>query len=111
MEENPKNKRQNPFWSKAHNSFSKYAVIATALFIIFITFISNDNLIRWFKARSEWREQEETKAWLKKDNAAKQEFYDNITNQPDTLEAFARGKGYAVPGDDVYQIDESRLGK
>lgn len=107
MEENPKNKRQNPFWSSAHNSFSKYAIIAFAVFVVFITCISNDNLIRWFRARSVLREQERTISALKKENAVKQARIDALTSSLDSLESHARELyQYATPGDDVYLIDD-----
>jgi len=106
MEENPKNKRQNPLWSSAHNSFSKYAIIAFAVFVLFITFISNDNLIRWFRARSVLREQEQTKSRLQKTNAVKQARYDALTSDLDTLKAHARENfHFAEPDEDIYYTD------
>lgn len=107
MEENSQNRHHNPFWSSEHYSFSKYAVIAFAVFVLFMTFISNDNLIRWFKARAVLHEQEATKARLKEENAAKQARYDALTSCLDSLEAHAReAYQFAEPGDDVYLIDE-----
>lgn len=118
MEENqneaPRPKRQNPFWNSNHNSFSKYAVVATVFFLIFITFISSDNLVRWFRARSEYHEQERTKAELRKGNAEKQARLDAILGtggdslaRKAAVEKHARESAhFAKEGEEVWLIDE-----
>jgi len=92
---------------KDHNSFLKFALIAFACFVLFMTFISRDNLIRWFKARSVLREQEQIQRDLEAENAAKQAEYDALTSSIDSLAAHAREYyQFCEPGEDVYLIEE-----
>lgn len=107
--ENPasENKRHNPFWNSNHNSFSKYAVVATFLFLVFICFISRDNLLRWYKARRELRGQETEKAVLRAENEQMEQYCSGILSSKDSLERHARETAFFTEsGDDVWLIDE-----
>ena len=90
-----------------HHNFTRYALIAGAVFLVFITFISRDNLLRWFKANREYNRQEETKAALRHENEVLQHRYDAIVASKDSLERHARETALFVEdGDEVWLIDE-----
>ncbi len=90
-----------------HNNFTRYALIAGAVFLVFITFISRDNLLRWFRAKREYNRQEETKAALQHENEMLQSRYDAIVASKDSLERHARETAHFVEDDDeVWLIDE-----
>lgn len=90
-----------------HNNFTRYALIAGAVFLVFITFISRDNLLRWYRAHREFNRQEETKAALEAENERLQNRYDAIVASKDSLERHARETALFVEdGDEVWLIDE-----
>ena len=90
-----------------HNNFTRYALIAGAVFLVFITFISRDNLLRWFRAKREYNRQEETKAALQHENEMLRSRYDAIVDSKDSLERHARETALFVEdGDEVWLIDE-----
>ena len=107
-QETPSSPRKGFFrWGRSHNSFPLYAVLAFAGFVLFMTFISRDNLIRWIKARSVLREQEQVQRELQTENAAKQAQLDALTANLDSLAAHAREYyQFCEPGEDVYLIEE-----
>lgn len=108
QQENSPSPRKRFFnWGRSHNSFPLYAVLAFAGFVLFMTFISRDNLIRWIKARSVLREQEQVQRELQTENAAKQAQLDALTANLDSLAAHAREYyQFCEPGEDVYLIEE-----
>ena len=108
QQENPSTPRKRFLnWGRSHNSFPLYAVLAFAGFVLFMTFISRDNLIRWIKARRVLREQEQVQRDLQTENEAKQAQYEALTSSLDSLAAHAREYyQFSEPGEDVYLIKE-----
>ncbi|MBQ3847049.1 MAG: hypothetical protein II761_05720, partial [Bacteroidales bacterium] len=45
-------RKKNIFWNDDHHSFSKFAVVATAIFLVIVTF-SRGGLLNWGRAKYE----------------------------------------------------------
>lgn len=89
--------------TRAERSFVRYAIVATAFFLIFICFIKRDNLFRWVEAGFTVRSQEKRMEQLRVDNERLREELKTLTTDRDSLEKFAREKFlFAAPGEDVY---------
>lgn len=97
-----KKKKENPLWSSEHHSFSKFAVIATALVLLFLLF-SRNGLITWVRAGFERRAQERRIERLQQDIRTMDREIDLLTHDRDSLETFARERfHFAAPDEDVY---------
>lgn len=88
-------------------SFFRYAICATAFFLIMVGFVNQNNLVRWVKAgfeiRGQKRQIERYEAEIKSMNRQ----IHGLTSNKDSLERFARENfGFAEPGDDVYVIEK-----
>ena len=88
-------------------SFLRYAIFITPLFLLFVGFITENNLVRWVRAGFEIRGQERM---IEKYSAEIKEMdrqIHGLTSSKDSLERFARENfGFAEPGDDVYIIEK-----
>ena len=90
---------------KEQRSFLRYAIIATALFLLFL-FLKKDSIITWVQAGFTLRRQERQIEQLQRENAEMDRKIQMMKGDRDTLERFAREKFYfAEPGDDVYIIE------
>lgn len=90
-------------WNGEHRSFVRYAVYATAVFIILIGFLNDNNLVRWVKAGFELRRQNRQIETYKREIEVMNEKIRMLSTDRDTLEEFAREHfNFARPGDDVY---------
>ena len=88
-------------------SFLRYAIIITAIFLIFVGFVTNNNLVRWFKAGVEIRKQEKQMRILQSEIEEMDRQIHTLSSSRDSLERFARERFYfAEPGDDVYVIED-----
>lgn len=86
-------------------SFLRYAVLATAVFLVFL-FIKRDNIVRWVQAGFNLRRQERQIELLKQENAELDRKIENMSSNRDTLETYAREEFFfAQPGDDVYIVE------
>ncbi len=95
-------KKENPLWSSEHRSFSKFAVIATAVVLLFLLF-SRNGLITWIRAGFERRAQERQIERLQQEIREMDREIDLLTHDKDSLETFARERfHFAAPGEDVY---------
>ena len=87
-------------------SFVRYAIISTAIFLLFICVIKRDNLFRWIEAGVTIRRQEKQMEFYESDISRLKEEVKSLTTDKDTLEKFAREKFlFAEPGEDVYIIE------
>ena len=92
--------------NREERSFVRYAIFATAIFLLFICVIKRDNLFRWIEAGFTVRRQEKQVEFYESDIARLREEVGNLTNDKDTLEKFAREKFlFSEPGEDVYVIE------
>lgn len=89
--------------SREERSFVRYAIISTAVFLLFICVIKRDNIFRWIEAGVNVRRQEKQMDFYESDIARLREEVNTLTTDKDTLEKFAREKFlFAEPGEDVY---------
>lgn len=87
---------------KEQRSFLRYAIVATALFLLFL-FVKKDSIITWVQAGFTLRRQERQIEQLQQENAEMDRKIRMMKGDRDTLERFAREHFYfAEPGDDVY---------
>jgi len=87
-------------------SFVRYAIVATALFLLFL-FLKKDSIISWVQAGVTLRRQERQIEQYQKENEELERRIQMMTGDRDTLERYAREQFYfAEPGDDVYIIDK-----
>lgn len=89
---------------KEQRSFLRYAIVATALMVIFL-FVKKDNIFRWVEAGFTIHRQERQIEYLRQETERLGEETGLLTNDRDTLEKYAREQlGFAEPGDDVYLL-------
>lgn len=87
-------------------SFLRYAIVATALFLLFL-FLKKDSIVSWVQAGVTLRRQERQIEQYRKENEELDRRIRMMTGDRDTLERYAREQFYfAEPGDDVYIIDK-----
>lgn len=95
-------RKKNIFWNDDHHSFSKFAVVATAIFLVIVTF-SRGGLLNWGRAKYESARQKRQIENYESDIKAMDKEIDLLTTNKDSLEKFAREEfHFASPGDDVY---------
>lgn len=91
---------------KEQRSFLRYAIVATAVFVIFL-FVKKDNVIRWIQAGFMLKKQERQIELYEEKNAELDRRIRMMSTNRDTLETFAREEFYfSEPGDDVYIIEK-----
>ena len=87
-------------------SFVRYAILATAFFVIMVGFVNQNNIVRWIKAGFEIRNQERLIERYSAEIKDMDRQIHGLTHSKDSLERFARENfGFAEPGDDVYIIE------
>ena len=96
------NRKKNIFWNDDHHSFSKFAVVATAIFLVIVTF-SRGGLLNWGRAKYESARQKRQIENYESEIKAMDKEIDLLTTNKDSLEKFAREEfHFASPGDEVY---------
>lgn len=91
---------------REERSFARFAVIATAVFIVFM-FVKRDNVITWLRAGFTLRSQNKEIEYLQEQNSVLERTVDMYTNDRDSLEKYARETyGFAEPGDDVFMLEQ-----
>ena len=94
-------RKKNIFWNDDHHSFSKFAVVATAIFLVIVTF-SRGGLLNWGRAKYESARQKRQIENYESEIKAMDKEIDLLTTNKDSLEKFAREEfHFASPGDDV----------
>lgn len=90
-----------------HRKFAWFVVIVTGLFALLWIVGPGNTVIHWAKAGIEIRRQEKLIDELQRQNAEMDEKINMLRTDKDTLEKFAREHfGFAVPGEDVYVVEE-----
>ena len=91
---------------KEQRSFIRYAIVATALFLLFL-FLKKDSVVNWVQAGVTLRRQERQIEQYRQENEDLDRQIQMMTGDRDTLERYAREQFYfAEPGDDVYIIEK-----
>lgn len=90
---------------KEQRSFLRYAIVATAVFALFLL-IKKDNVVNWVQAGFTLQRQRRQIELLQQENAALDRKIRMMKDNRDTLERYAREQFFfAEPGDDVYIIE------
>ena len=90
---------------KEQRSFLRYAIVATALFLVFML-VKKDGIITWVQAGFTLRRQHRQIEQLRQENDAMDKKIRTMSLDRDTLERYAREEvQFADPGDDVYIIE------
>lgn len=86
-------------------SFFRYAIIVTALIVVFL-FLKKDNMITWIQAGLTKRRQESQIEWYNRDIERLDEQINMMSHDRDTLEKFAREHfNFSESGEDVYLVE------
>ena len=97
-----KKKKEHPLWSSAHHSFSKFAVVATAV-VLLLLLLSRNGILTWIRAGFERRAQDRQIERLREDIRSLDREIDLLTHDRDSLETYAREQfRFAAPDEDVY---------
>jgi cell division protein FtsB len=87
-------------------SFIRYAIVATAIFLIMVGFINQNNIVRWVRAGAEIKRQDKLIEKYNKEILEMDSQIHSLTSDKDSLERYARENfGFAEPGDDVYVVE------
>ena len=87
-------------------SFIRYAIVATAIFLIMVGFINQNNIVRWVRAGAEIKRQDKLIEKYNKEILEMDSQIHGLTSDKDSLERYARENfGFADPGDDVYVVE------
>ena len=98
--------RDNDGKNAEKRSFFRYAIVATAIFILLVGFLNQNNIVRWVRAGAEIKRQDKLIEKYNKEILEMDSQIHGLTSDKDSLERYARENfGFAEPGDDVY-IDD-----
>ena len=87
-------------------SFFRYAIIATAVFIVLVGFLNQNNIVRWVRAGAEIRRQDKMIEKYRQEIEEMDRQIHGITSNKDSLEQYARENfDFAEPGDDVFRTE------
>jgi cell division protein FtsB len=90
-------------------SFIRYAIVATAFFIVLVGFVNSNNIVRWIKSGIQIQQQERQIKEYNDDISRMEDQIHGLTTSKDSLEEYARETfGFAEPGDDVYIIEDEK---
>lgn len=89
-----------------HNYLVPFVIVSTTLVALWLLFFAHNSVISWIGATVEERNQEKEMARLQREIEEMDREIQNLKNNPDTLETFARETyHFAAPGDDVYIVE------
>ena len=89
-----------------HNYLVPFVIVSTTLVALWLLFFAHNSVISWIGATVEERNQEKEMARLQREIEEIDREIQNLRNNPDTLETFARETyHFAAPGDDVYIVE------
>ena len=90
-----------------HRKFAWFVVITTALFAGSWLIGPGNTVIKWVKAKNEISHQEKQMEMYRQQIADMDESIEDLKNNKDSLEKFARERfNFAVPGEVVYLVEE-----
>ena len=98
--------RKNDGDRRQERSLLRWIIFSTAVFLIAICFLLHDNIFRWVSAELTIHNQKKQIERYQGQINALDKRIDDITNNKDSLEKFARETfGMSEPGEDVYIIE------
>ncbi len=90
-----------------HRRFAWFTVLATLVFVLMKLFGPGNTVIHWIEAKREIVRQEKQMEQYRREIEAMDQDIDELKTNRDSLEKFAREQfGFAVPGEDVYIVEE-----
>lgn len=90
-----------------HNYLIPFVIIVTALVALWLLFFAHNSVLAWVKASMEVKSQEKEMARLRSEIEEMDREIENLTNNRDSLENFARETyHFSAPGEDVYIVEE-----
>lgn len=93
----------NDMWNGEHKGFYRYAAVVTALFLLYVSVMSTDSLVRWVRAGVQLRQQRRQIEMYREQIREMDDEVKLLSNDRDSLEKFARERFHlAAPGEDVY---------
>ena len=102
-------KKIKELFNGEHGTFFKFLTFNVILFIVLWLIGPGNTVIHWAGAALEINRQERQMEDYREKNAAMDHEVRMLKTDRDTLEKFAREQyGFAVPGEDVYIMSESR---
>ena len=89
-----------------HFYFLPFVIVATSIVALWLLFISHSSVLNWVKAAVEVKRQEIEMARLNAEMDQMDREIENLSQNRDSIEAYAREHyRFAAPGDDVYIIE------
>ena len=89
-----------------HNYLVPFVIVTTTLVALWLLFFAHNSVLSWIRATMEEKSQQKEMARLKEEIEEMDREIQNLRNNPDTLETFARVTyHFAAPGDDVYIVE------
>lgn len=101
--------RDNDGRNVQKRSFIRYSIVATAVFIILVGFVNQNNIVRWVKAGLEINRQEKLIERYNEEIREMDGKIRSLTSSKDSLERYAREEfNFAEPGEDVFIVEEKK---
>lgn len=89
-----------------HNYLLPFVIVVTVLVALWLLFFAHNSVLNWIKASVEEKNQKAEMARLQAEIQEMDREIDNLRNNRDSLESFARDTyHFAAPGDDVYIVE------
>ena len=89
-----------------HNYLVPFVIVTTTLVALWLLFFAHNSVLSWIRATMEEKSQQKEMARLKEEIDEMDREIQNLRNNPDTLETFARETyHFAAPGDDIYIVE------
>lgn len=89
-----------------HNYLLPFVIVVTVVVALWLLFFAHNSVLNWVKASVEEKNQKTEMARLEAEIQEMDREIDNLRNNKDSLESFARETyHFAAPGDDVYIVE------
>ena len=89
-----------------HNYLLPFVIVVTVVVALWLLFFAHNSVLNWVKASVEEKNQEAEMARLQAEIQEMDREIDNLRNNQESLESFARETyHFAAPGDDVYIVE------
>lgn len=89
-----------------HNYLLPFVIVVTVAVALWLLFFAHNSVLNWVKASVEEKAQEAEMARLQSEIDEMDREIENLRNNRDSLESFARETyHFAAPGDDIYIVE------
>ena len=89
-----------------HNYLLPFVIVVTVVVALWLLFFAHNSVLNWVKASVEEKNQQAEMTRLQAEIKEMDREIDNLRNNRDSLESFARETyHFAAPGDDVYIVE------